>query len=91
MGLIIALVMGGIMGWLASKVMNRDASMGILMNVIVGCVGSILGRFLLGLVGVGNGVGLRDNAFDPMTLLTSFIGAVVLLGIVNLIKRGSVR
>jgi uncharacterized membrane protein YeaQ/YmgE (transglycosylase-associated protein family) len=90
-GWIIALVMGGIMGWLASKVMNRDASMGIVMNVIVGCVGSILGRFLLGLVGIGSGIGLRDNAFDPMTLLTSFIGAVVLLGIINLIKRGSVR
>ena len=91
MGLILALIMGGIMGWLASKVMNRDASMGIVMNVIVGCVGSILGRFLLGMVGMGNGIGLRGNAFDPMTLLTSFIGAVVLLGIINLIKRGSVR
>lgn len=90
MGWIIALVMGGIMGWLASKVMNRDADMGIMMNVIVGCVGSILGRFLLGMVGMGGGR-LRDNAFDPMTLLTSFIGAVVLLAVVNLIKRGSVR
>jgi uncharacterized membrane protein YeaQ/YmgE (transglycosylase-associated protein family) len=88
---ILALVMGGIMGWLASKVMNRDASMGVVMNVIVGCVGSILGRFLLGLVGMGSGLHLRDSAFDPMTLLTAFIGAVVLLGVVNLIKRGSVR
>jgi uncharacterized membrane protein YeaQ/YmgE (transglycosylase-associated protein family) len=89
MGWILALVMGGIMGWLASKVMNRDASMGIMMNVIVGCVGSILGRFLFGwLLGGGR---LRDSAFDPMTLLTSFIGAVVLLGIVNLVKRGSIR
>jgi uncharacterized membrane protein YeaQ/YmgE (transglycosylase-associated protein family) len=89
-GWIVALVMGGIMGWLASKVMNRDASMGIVMNVVVGCVGSILGRVVLGMVGMGGGR-LRDNAFDPMTLLTSFIGAVVLLGVINLIKRGSVR
>lgn len=88
-GWILALIMGGIMGWLASKVMNRDASMGIMMNVIVGCAGSILGRFFLsGLLGGGR---LRDSAFDPMTLLTSFIGAVVLLGIINLVKRGSVR
>jgi uncharacterized membrane protein YeaQ/YmgE (transglycosylase-associated protein family) len=86
---ILALIMGGVMGWLASKVMNRDASMGIMMNVIVGCVGSILGRFFLsGLLGGGR---LRDGAFNPMTLLTSFIGAIVLLGIINLVKRGSVR
>lgn len=88
-GWILALIMGGIMGWLASKVMNRDASMGIMMNVIVGCVGSILGRFFLG--GLLGGGRLRDGAFNPMTLLTSFIGAVVLLAIINLVKRGSVR
>ncbi|MDP3906200.1 GlsB/YeaQ/YmgE family stress response membrane protein [Novosphingobium sp.] len=86
---IVALVMGGIIGWLASKVMNRDASMGIFANVVVGCVGSIMGRLLLGgLIGGGN---LRGDAFDPKTLLTAFIGAVVLLAIVNLIKRGKVR
>lgn len=87
--IIVAIVMGGIIGWLASKVMNRDASMGILANVIVGCVGSVIGRFLLGgFIGGGN---LRGDAFDPGTLLTAFLGAVVLLGIVNLIKRGKVR
>ncbi len=89
MGWILAIIMGGIMGWLASKVMNRDADMGIFMNIIVGCVGSILGRLLFGwLLGGGR---LRDSAFDPMTLLTSFLGAVVLLGVVNLVKRGSIR
>ncbi|WP_189542990.1 GlsB/YeaQ/YmgE family stress response membrane protein [Novosphingobium arvoryzae] len=89
MGFIIAIVMGGIIGWLASKVMNRDASMGILANVVVGCAGSILSRLLLGsLIGGGN---LRGDAFDPRTLLTAFIGAVVLLAVVNLIKRGKVR
>jgi uncharacterized membrane protein YeaQ/YmgE (transglycosylase-associated protein family) len=91
MGLILALVMGGVMGWLASKVMARDASMGIIANVVVGCVGSILGRWLLGMVGIGNGIGLRDNAFDPITLGTSFAGALVLLAIINLVQRGKVR
>jgi uncharacterized membrane protein YeaQ/YmgE (transglycosylase-associated protein family) len=89
MGLILALIMGGIMGWLASKVMNRDSQMGIFWNVVVGCVGSILGRFLLG--GVIGGGSLRVNAFDPLTLLTSFIGAVILLAIVNLVQRGRAR
>lgn len=87
--LIIALVVGGIIGWLASMVMNRDASMGMVANVIVGCLGSILGRFLLG--GFLGGGHLRGDAFDPMTLLTAFIGAVILLAIVNLIRRGRVR
>jgi len=88
-GFILALIMGGIMGWLASKVMNRDSQMGIFWNVIVGCVGSILGRFLFG--GLIGGGSLRSDAFDPMTLVTSFIGALVLLAIVNLVQRGRAR
>lgn len=91
LNLILALVTGGVMGWLASKVMNRDADMGIMMNVIVGCVGSILGRWLLGMAGMGTGLHLRDEPFNIMNLVTAFAGAVVLLGVVNLIKRGSVR
>ena len=87
--IIIALVMGGVMGWLASMVMFRDASMGVVMNVIVGCLGSILGRFLLG--GIIGGGHLRGDAFDWRTLLTSFLGAVILLAIVNLIQRGRLR
>lgn len=89
MDIIIAIIMGGIMGWLASMVMGRDASMGIVMNVIVGCIGSILGRFLLGgLIGGGH---LRGDAFDWRTLLTSFLGALILLAIVNLVQRGRIR
>jgi uncharacterized membrane protein YeaQ/YmgE (transglycosylase-associated protein family) len=89
MSWIIAIIMGGVIGWLASIVMRTDAQQGIFLNIIVGCVGSILGRFVLGsFMGGGR---LRDNAFDPMTLLTAFIGAVVLLGIINLVRRGRVR
>jgi uncharacterized membrane protein YeaQ/YmgE (transglycosylase-associated protein family) len=89
MHFIIALIMGGIIGWLASIVMKTNAQQGILLNIIVGCVGSVLGRLLFGsLLGGGR---LRDNAFDPMTLLSAFVGAVILLGIVNLVRRGSVR
>jgi len=86
---IIAIVMGGVIGWLASIVMRTDAQQGIFLNIIVGCVGSILGRFLFGsFLGGGH---LRGDAFDPMTLLTAFLGAVILLGVVNLIRRGRVR
>ena len=90
MDFFIGLIMGGVIGWLASIVMRTDAQQGIFLNIIVGCVGSFLGRFLFGLFGVGGGR-LRDNAFDPMTLLAAFVGAVVLLAIVNLVRRGRVR
>lgn len=89
MGFILALIMGGIMGWLASKVMNRDAQMGIFWNVVVGCIGSIVGRMLFG--GLIGGGSLRGDAFDPLTLFTSFLGAVVLLALVNLVQRGRTR
>ena len=89
MDFIIAIIMGGVIGWLASIVMRTDAQQGIFLNIIVGCIGSILGRFLVG--PFRGGGHLRGNAFDPMTLLTAFIGAVVLLAIVNLVRRGRVR
>ena len=87
MAIIIALVVGGIIGWLASLVMNRDASMGIFWNIVVGIVGSFLGNVLGGLIGVGATL----TQLSLPGLLMSLIGAVVLLGIVNLIQRGRVR
>ena len=90
MQFIIALVIGGIIGWLASKVMNTDAQQGIFMNVVVGCVGSILGKFVAGqFFGMG-GMGLRDG-IDIPSLVVAFVGAIVLLGAVNFFRRGSVR
>jgi uncharacterized membrane protein YeaQ/YmgE (transglycosylase-associated protein family) len=87
---IIALIMGGIMGWLASIVMRRDASMGVVANVIVGCIGSLLGGWLFSFL-TGGTASLFDAPFNPMTLLVAFGGAVVLLAIVNFFKRGSMR
>jgi len=87
MGLIITLIVGGIIGWLASIVMRTDAQQGIILNVVVGIVGAFLGSFL----GSFFGYGASLSTFDPVGLLWAFIGAVVLLGIINLIRRGSVR
>lgn len=88
MGWIIALIVGGVAGWLASLVMNRDASMGIVWNIIVGCVGSVIGNALAGpLLGVQGTV----QSFSLTGLLIAIVGAVVLLAIVNLIQRGRVR
>lgn len=87
---ILALIVGGIIGWLASKVMNTDAQQGIFLNVVVGCIGSILGGWLFSFL-TGGTERLRDAPFNPITLLVAFGGAIVLLGIVNLVRRGTLR
>lgn len=88
MGWIIALIVGGVAGWLASMVMNRDASMGVFWNIVVGCVGSVVGNALSRpLFGIGGSV----QEFSLTGLLIAVVGAVVLLAIVNLVQRGRVR
>ena len=86
---ILIIVIGGILGWLASIVMRRDAQQGILLNIVVGIVGAILGGLLLApLIG---GDSITEGNFDIRSLLTSFLGAVILLAIVNLFTRKRVR
>lgn len=88
MGWIVALIVGGVAGWLASMVMNRDASMGIFWNIVVGCVGSVVGNWIMGpLLGLTGSV----QEFSLIGLGVAVVGAVVLLGILNLIQRGRVR
>lgn len=88
MGWIIAIIVGGIIGWIASKIMGRDASMGIFWNIVVGLIGSLLG----GWIGTSLlGIGATLTAFSLPGLLMSLLGAVVLLAIMNLIQRGRVR
>lgn len=86
-GWIVAIIVGGVAGWLASKVMNRDASMGIFWNVVVGCAGSVIGNFVSRYLGYTGSV----KEFDVQGLVIAFVGAVILLGIVNLVQHGKVR
>lgn len=89
MGLIILLIVGGILGWLASMVMRTDGQQGIFLNVVVGIVGALLAGLLLNpLIGGGN---IMAGDLSASSLLVSFLGAVVLLAIVNMVRRGSVR
>ena len=90
MNLIIALIVGGIIGWLASIVMRTNAQQGILLNIVVGIVGSLLGSFLLGRFFGADG-SLLNSPLDGGTLIAAFLGAVILLAVVNLFRRGSVR
>lgn len=88
MGIIVWLIVGGVVGWLASIVMHRDAQQGILLNIVVGIAGALLAGFLisplLGIATINQGLSLG-------TFLVSLLGAVVLLAIVNLFRRGAVR
>lgn len=88
MGWIVAIIVGGAAGWLASLVMNRDASMGVVWNIVVGIVGGLIGNVLAGsLLGVRGSI----QSFNLTGFLIAIGGAVVLLAIVNLAQRGRVR
>lgn len=82
-GLIVWLVVGGVCGWLASMIMRTDGQQGVILNVIVGIIGSVIASFLFG-AGI-------NQAITINTFIYSLIGAVILLAIVNLVRRGTVR
>ena len=89
MTLIFILIVGGVIGWLASIVMRTDGQQGIFLNVVVGIVGALLAGFIITpLIG---GAPITSGTFDVMSLVASFLGAVVLLAIVNLVQRGRAR
>lgn len=89
MTLVLVLIVGGVIGWLASILMRTDGQQGIFLNIVVGVVGAVIAGFLVTpLIG---GAPITSGAFDIMSLLASFLGAVVLLALVNLLRRGSVR
>ena len=83
--LILWLLFGALIGWLASIVMRTDSQQGPILNIVVGIIGAMIGGFLFG------GSTINNGGFNLMALLVSFLGAVVLLAIVNLVRRGSVR
>jgi uncharacterized membrane protein YeaQ/YmgE (transglycosylase-associated protein family) len=87
MSIIIWFAVGGLIGWAASTLMRSQD--GILFNVVVGIVGAALGGwFLSPLVGVST---INQNNFGVASLLVSFLGAVILLVIVNFVRRGAPR
>lgn len=83
MGLIIWLVIGGVVGWLASLVMRTDGQQGLLLNIVVGIVGSVIATWLFG--------GGINDVITVNTFVYSLIGAIILLAVVNLVRRGTVR
>jgi uncharacterized membrane protein YeaQ/YmgE (transglycosylase-associated protein family) len=89
MTLILIIIIGGILGWLASIVMRTDAQQGILLNIVVGIIGALLGGFLLApLLGGGS---ITNDPLSIPNILISLLGAIILLAVVNLVRRGRVR
>jgi uncharacterized membrane protein YeaQ/YmgE (transglycosylase-associated protein family) len=89
MNLILWLIIGGIIGWIAGLIMRTDAQQDIFLNIVVGIVGALLAGFLLTpLFGIGT---INQNNFSLPALLLSLLGAIILLAIVNLFRRGTVR
>lgn len=78
------LIIGGLIGWVASMIMRTDAQQGILLNIVVG----IVGAFIAGLLVTGGSI---NEDVNLTSILVSLLGAIVLLAIVNLIRRGSMR
>jgi uncharacterized membrane protein YeaQ/YmgE (transglycosylase-associated protein family) len=83
-GIIVWLAIGGVVGWLASLVMRTDAQQGILLNVVVGIVGAFIG----GLIFSGGSI---NQGLSVYSFIVSLVGAIILLAIVNLVRRGSMR
>ena len=86
MSIISWIIMGGLAGWVASLIMKKDGSMGIGANILVGIVGAFVGGFLTSYI-----VGWDITGFNMSSFLVAVLGSVVLLAIINLIKRGEVR
>jgi uncharacterized membrane protein YeaQ/YmgE (transglycosylase-associated protein family) len=88
MGILVWLIVGGVVGWLASIIMRTDGQQGILLNVVVGIVGALLAGFV---VSPMLGIGTINQGISLATFLVSLVGAIILLAIVNLFRRGRVR
>ena len=87
--LIVWLVVGGVLGWIASMIMKTDANQGVGLNIVVGIIGALIAGFVISpLVGLPT---INDGTFSVGSLLVSLLGAVILLAIVNLFRRGRVR
>lgn len=86
MSLIIWIIVGALAGWIASKIMNTDAQMGAVANIIVGILGALLGGWVVGLFGVDVAAG----QLSITSVLTAILGAVILLAIARAVmgQRG---
>lgn len=82
MGIIIWIIFGGLVGWIASIVTGTDPEQGIVLNVVVGIIGAIIGGFVMTFFGE-NGV----TGFNLYSFVVALLGAVILIVIVKALRR----
>lgn len=80
-GWIIWIVLGALAGWIASMIMGSSGSQGLLMDIVVGIIGAVIGGWIFGLLGIG------DGGFW-WSLLTAVVGAVILIAVVRMLTGG---
>jgi uncharacterized membrane protein YeaQ/YmgE (transglycosylase-associated protein family) len=82
MGIILWIIFGGVVGWIASMIMKTDAQQGAFMNILVGVIGALLGGWIMSLLGKG-GV----SGFNLYSFLVALLGAIVLIAIVKALRK----
>lgn len=86
MGILSWIILGALAGWVASMIMKKNSSMGAIANIGVGILGAFIGGFVMNLMG-GHGV----TGFNFTSFLIALLGAIILLGIINLLSKGKAR
>ena len=82
MSLLIYIIFGGLVGWVASMIMGTDGQQGIILNVVVGVIGAALGSWIFSLLGIGGDV----TGFNIGSFIVALVGAVVLIAIVKALR-----
>ncbi len=86
MNIVLWLIAGAVIGWIASRIMGTNGQQGLILDIVVGVIGAFLaGWFLTPIFGIGT---INQNNFSLPALLVSLLGAVILLAIVKLFRRG---
>ena len=87
MGIVAWIILGGLAGWVASMIMKNNPSMGVAANILVGILGAFIGGFVMNLLGARPDI----TSFSIESFLVALLGSIILLAIINLVRRGSVR
>ncbi|MDD5068593.1 MAG: GlsB/YeaQ/YmgE family stress response membrane protein [Candidatus Pacebacteria bacterium] len=82
MGIILWIIFGALVGWIASMIMKTNAEQGAVLNIVVGIIGAVLGGWIMSFLGQG-GV----SGFNLYSFIVAIIGAVVLIAIVKAVRR----
>ncbi|MBU6360920.1 MAG: GlsB/YeaQ/YmgE family stress response membrane protein [Chloroflexi bacterium] len=86
MNFLIWIIVGGIIGWVASMIMSTDGRQSTIIDIVVGCVGAfVAGLVLTPFFGIST---INENNFSLPALLVSLLGAIILLAVIKFFRRG---